>query len=95
VDVIVAEQVGAPGMQDGEKSDLGSEPFGIGGHFEQGLGTGREQQVEEWFGRSQCQRVQFVGKGEYDMEVVGVEQVALLCFEPSPASLRLALGTAA
>ena len=68
--------------------------LGSASDFEQGLGTGVEEQVEEWPGRSQCQRVQFVGHGEDDVEVVGVEQIALLCLEPSPASLRLALGTA-
>jgi hypothetical protein len=35
-----------------------------------------------------------VGQGEDDVEVVGVEQVALLGFEPSPAGLRLALRAA-
>ena len=39
-------------------------------------------------------RVQFVGHGEYDVEVVGVEQFLLPCFDPSFASLRLALRTA-
>jgi hypothetical protein len=37
-------------VQDGEESDLGAEPLRIGGHFEQGLGTGLEQQIEEWPG---------------------------------------------
>jgi hypothetical protein len=34
------------------------------------------------------------GQGEDNVEVVGVQQIALLDLEPSPASLRLALGTA-
>ncbi len=42
----VSQQVRAPGVQDGEEPDLGAQAFGIGGHFEQGLGTGIEQQVE-------------------------------------------------
>jgi hypothetical protein len=83
VDVIVAEQVLAPCVQDGEESDLGSEPLRIGGRLEQGLGTGREQQVEETSRSGECQRVQIVGNCEDEVEVVGVEQVALLCFEPS------------
>ena len=92
--MIMAKQVLTPCMQDGEESDLGAEAFGIGSHFEQGLGTGREQQIEKWFGRSERQWVQFVGQGEDNVKVVGVEQVALLGFEPSPAGPRLALGTA-
>ena len=91
----MGQQVGTPRVQDGEKADLGAEAFGIGGHFEQGLRAGLEEQVEQWPARGQSQRVQFVGQSEDDMEVVGVQQVALLCLEPSVASLRLAFRTAA
>ena len=94
VDMVMGQQVGSPRMQDGEESDLCAEAFGIGGDFEQGLGTGLEEQIEQWPARSQCQRVQFVGEGEDDMEVVGVQEIALLNLEPSPASLRLTLRTA-
>jgi hypothetical protein len=81
-------------VQDGEESDLGAEPRGFGSHFEKGLGTGLEQQIQQWPRRSERQRVQFMRHGENHVEVVGVKQVALLRFEPSPALLRLALGTA-
>ena len=48
--------------------------LGSASHFEQGLGTGVEEQVKKWSRRSQRQRVQFVRRhGEYDVEVVGVE----------------------
>jgi len=43
----VGQQVRAPGVQDGEESDLGAQPVGIGGHLEQGLGAGLEQQADE------------------------------------------------
>ena len=46
VDMIMGQQVRSPGVQDGEEPDLCAEAFGIGGDFEQGLGTGLEQQVE-------------------------------------------------
>ena len=94
MDMIMGQQVGSPAVQDGEKADLCAQALGVGGHFQQGLGTGLEQQVEQWPGRRQCQRVQFVGQGEDDVEVVGVEQVALLRLEPSLAGLRLAFWTA-
>jgi hypothetical protein len=58
------------------------------------VGGGGEQQVVEACGVIECQRVQFVGHGEYDVEVVGVEQFLLPCFDPSLASLCLALRTA-
>jgi hypothetical protein len=48
--MVMRQQVGAPGVQDREESDLCAEPFGIGGHLEQGPGTGIEQQVEESLG---------------------------------------------
>jgi hypothetical protein len=44
----MGQQVRSPCVQDGQESDLCAEAFGIGGHFEQGLGTGVEQQVEQW-----------------------------------------------
>src|ERR1700692_954363 len=94
MDVVMAQQVLTPGMQDGEESDLGAEPLRIGSHFEQGLGTSLEQLVEKGPGRSQSQGVQFVGQGEDDVEVVGVEQILLLGLEPSPALPPLTLGTA-
>ena len=53
----VWQQVGTPGVQDGEESDLGAETPGIGGHLEQGLGAGLEEQIEERPGRSERQRV--------------------------------------
>src|SRR6185503_19475192 len=54
-----------------------------------------EEQIENRPARSQCQRVQFVGQGEDDVEVVGVQQIALLRLQPSLASLRLAFWTTA
>ena len=94
VDIVVAEQVRTPGVQDGEESDLSTEPLRIGCHLEQGLGSSLEQQVEQgpWAGKRQW--VQLMGQGKHHVEVVGVEEIALLEFEPSPPRLRLALGTA-
>ena len=48
MDVVVAQQGLAPGMQDGKESDLCAETaFRISSHFEQGLGTGGEEQIEK------------------------------------------------
>ena len=89
--MVVGQEVGTPCVQDGEEPDLGSEPLRIGGNFDQSLGCGLEQQIEEASGSGERQRIQLVGHGEHDMEVVGVEQVALLRLDPTPAGLRLAL----
>jgi hypothetical protein len=45
VDMIMGQQVGSPCVQDGEESDLCTEALGSAADFEQGLGTGIEQQV--------------------------------------------------
>ena len=94
MDMVMNQEVRTPGVQDGEESDLRTEMIGIAGHLEQGLGAGIEEQIEEGPGRSQPQRVQLVGQREDDMEVVGVDQIALLKLEPSPACLRLAFRAA-
>ena len=73
MDMVMGQQVRAPCVEDGEESDLGAESPWIGGHLEQGLGAGLEQQIEEAPRSSERQRVQFVGQGEDDVEVVGVE----------------------
>ena len=41
------EQVLAPGVEHGEKADLGAQVLGIGGDGEQGLGRGPEQDAIE------------------------------------------------
>ena len=74
MDVVMAQQGLTPGMQNRKKSNLSAQPFRISSDFEQGLGTGVEEQIEKWPRRSQCQRVQFVRHGEHDVEVVGVER---------------------
>src|ERR1017187_621754 len=94
MDMVMGQKVRAPCVEDGEKSDLGAEPRWIGGYLKQSLGAGFEQQIEEVPRSREVQRVQFVGQGKHDVEVVGVEQVALLGFEPSPPGVCLALGTA-
>ena len=91
MDMVMGQQVGTPGVQDGEESDLGAEPLRICSHLEQSPGAGLEQQIEESPGSRERQRVQFVGHGKDDMKIVGVEQVALLSLDPTPAGLRLAL----
>jgi len=48
VNMIMGQQVRSPGVQDGEEPDLSAEALGISGDFEQGLGTGIEQQVKQW-----------------------------------------------
>ena len=48
VDMVMGQQVRSPCVQDGEEPDLCTQTLGISGDFEQGLGTGIEQQVKQW-----------------------------------------------
>ena len=48
MNMVMGQQVRSPCVQDGEESDLCTHALGIGGDFEQALGTGIEQQVEQW-----------------------------------------------
>ena len=43
VDVWVQQQILSPGMQDGNKADVRTQPFRVGRHFEQGGGSGGKQ----------------------------------------------------
>ena len=95
VNMVMNRRVQTPGVQDGKESNLRAHMFGITGDFDQRLGAGIEKQIEELPGRRQSQRVQFVRQGEDDMEVVGVDEIALLGLKPSEAGLRLTLGAAA
>ena len=81
-------------MQDREEADLGAEALRVGGHFEQRLGAGREQQVVVCDRAGACKPVEFVRHGEHDMEVVSGEKFPLPCLDPSLSRLRLALRAA-
>ena len=50
MDVRMKQQILAPGMQDGEESDLRAKMLGVGGHLHKRLGNGAEQQVVEFNG---------------------------------------------
>src|SRR5262249_26373759 len=85
------QQVLSPGMQNADDADLGSQVLGVGSHFEQGLSTGREQQIVEGTWVIQGQHIQLVGYGEYDVEVGSGQKFSFSCREPALACLRLAL----
>ena len=69
VDMRMSEQILAPGMQNGEESDLRSQVFGISGYLEQGLGTGAEQEVIEDLLVLQRQWGELVRQGEDNVDV--------------------------
>lgn len=61
-------------MKHTEKADLGAEMFGVGGNFDQCVGTGAEDQTVEQFFVLQRQRCQLMGERENDMSIGGREQ---------------------
>ena len=89
------QQVLFPGVQDGERADVGAEPLGVACDFDQGRGCGCEQQIVERSRAGEGKDVELMRYGEDDMEVADGEQFLLPCLEPLLAGPRLALGTAA
>jgi hypothetical protein len=56
-------------VQDTEKADLGAEMSGVGGDFDQCVGTGAEEQTVDHFFVLQRQRCQLMGERENDMSI--------------------------
>jgi len=91
VNVGMQKQVLSPRVKNRDDTDLGSEVFGIGCDFQQGLCAGSEQQIVKQARVFQGQHIEFVRQGEHDMEIAGVEEFAFACCEPALTLLRLTL----
>src|SRR5215831_5104293 len=79
-----------PGVEDAEKADLSAEALGVGGYFDQSLGTAAEQQSIEESLVLQSQGRQLVGESEDHMGVASGQQFGAACVEPLVARLTLA-----
>lgn len=86
------QEVLSTGVQNADHADLRTQVLRIGGHFEQGLSAGSEQQIVEGTRVVQSQHVQLVG---HDVEVGAGQKFSFSCFQPALACLCLALGTVA
>jgi hypothetical protein len=95
VEMRMSEQILTPGMQHGEESDLCSQVFGIGGHLEQGLGTGAEQEVIEDLLVLQRQRRELVRQSKDNMDIGHRQKFTLPSHDPFVASAALTLGAMA
>ena len=84
------EQVRAPGVEHGEKADLGAQVLGISADGEQGLRGGSEQDAVELplvlIGN--CCNLFWYGKDH--VEVLGVQKLGLAILEPLSPGKRLA-----
>ena len=71
-----------PGMQQGDKTDLGTQVLGSGGDFAQSLGGGVKQNVVNHgliLIRDDCD---LLGQREHNMEVLNGNEVGLAIFQP-------------
>jgi hypothetical protein len=93
VDMRVSEQVLAPGMQDGEESDLGAQVLGIGGYLEKRFRTGAEQEVIEDLFILQHQLTELMRQGEDNVDIGDRQEFILASGDPVVASSALTLGT--
>src|SRR3974377_2605369 len=80
-----------PGVQHAEKAEVSTEMSGSAGHFEQGFGTGAEQQAIEELAVLQRQGCQLVRGGEDDMHVGRREKFLAPGLEPTVAGVGLTL----
>jgi hypothetical protein len=58
-----------PGVEHTEEADFGAEMLGIASDFEEGFGTGLQQQMVQDFLVLQGERRQLMGQGEDNMAV--------------------------
>src|SRR6266852_8048298 len=80
-----------PGVEHTEEADLGAEMFGIASDFEEGCGTGLQQEMVQEFLVLQGERRQFMGEREDNMDVARGEKLLTTRFEPTAASVGLTL----
>jgi hypothetical protein len=92
MDMRMSQQILAPGMQDGEESDLRSQVLGIGGNLQKGLRTGAEQEVINDLLVLQRQMGELVRQGKDNVDIGDRQEFVLAGSDPLIASSALALG---
>src|SRR5258708_39530724 len=91
----VMEQVRAPRMEHGEKSDLSAKVLGISSDGEQGLRRGPEQDAIVLSLVLIGNGCNLFWYGENHVEVLGIQKLGLAILEPLSPAQRLAFGTLA
>ena len=88
-------EVLVPGVQDCREAHLGPQTFIVPGKLQESPGGGLKEEIEDEFRVEPGQRIEFVGQGDHQVEVVdGQEPVQALC-QPLGLLEALALGTVA
>jgi len=93
MDMRMMLQLLVPGVEDTEEADLGAQMPGMARDFEQGLGTGAEQQIVKNLFVLQSQGCQKMRKGEDHVHVGGGQEFLPTRLQPAVAGLGLTLGT--
>src|SRR5215470_15159789 len=91
----MVQQILPPGVEDGEKSDLGAEMLGIASDGEQSFGRRTEQNAVDGSLVLQSQRRELFGQRKHDMEILHRKQFRLPLLEPLGTVQRLTLRTVA
>src|ERR1700733_15103573 len=82
-----------PGVEHTEEADLRAEMSGIASDFEEGCGTGLQQEMVQEFLVLQGERRQFMRQGKDNMDVARGEKLLTTRLEPTSTGVGLALRT--
>jgi hypothetical protein len=91
VQVGMDEKVLSPGMQEGDAADPGPEMLRIPRDRQESFGSGTKQHSVDGTAVLECQWRQLVREGEYDVEVLHVENLLLTGLEPGGTRRALTL----
>jgi hypothetical protein len=95
VNVGMKVEVLAPGVKEGDKTDVGPQMFGIGGDGGECGPHGLKQNVVDWFWVLECEGSQGVGDREDDVEIGNRQEVLEPVVDPAMAKGGLAFGAVA
>jgi hypothetical protein len=90
--VRVLKEILAPGVKNTEDADLRAQVLGVGRDFQQGGGSGSEQEMIKLPRVVLRQEVEFVGNGEDHVKVRSGQQFLFPSGDPALARLGLTLG---
>src|SRR5271166_5953790 len=91
MDVRVMFEFLIPGVEHTEEADLSAEMFGIASDFEEGCGTGLQQEMVQEFHVLQGERRQFMRQGKDNMDVARGEKLLTTRLEPTRTGVGLTL----
>jgi hypothetical protein len=91
VEVRMSQQILSPGVQDGKEANVCPQVARIAGYFEQGLGTGAEQEVIENLLVLQRQWGELVRESEDNVDIGDRQKFPLPSHDPLVASATLTL----